>query len=275
LLIAFDPAFYYDPQLFEGVNLSTVGACLCGTVVTVPSTFPQTPVTGIDFALYAYTDWVYFSVFAERQPTPVPYPGVTVTLERKNLVGGWDVAAVDVTSADGLADLFGFGAGDYRIRYSSAGVTLAVVSAQDPGGTPFLIESGGTVVEFGNYDPTLGGCACGGGLGSFEGEDVDLLFAAAVGGGGGSGTPATRPKPRASMFSGFTLPTPTVTPTPTPTPTSSPTPSSSPTHEPTASPSPTPDPQPAAADLWWLFWLLLVLLILGIIITIIAIVRRR
>ena len=271
-LVALEENFDYDPQLWDHVNLTSIGigcGCIIGDIVSVDNVWPPSgPITGIDFDLLGYDDWIWFSVLALRAPGGTDYPGVLIYLDKWNTTtSAWDPVDSHVTDSDGFADLFGFGDGDYRLRYSVGGVFKAILSYDDFGPGPFPLYDGGKNIRF--FTLTTG-CGCGG----FSGLDVDLLFPAAStgggGGGGGTGGTGTTSRPRTGSNA---APTPSATPTPTPTPTSSPTPSASP--EP--SQSATPDPGPAdgvPADFTWLWWLI-ILLVLGIIITIIVMVRRR
>ncbi|MEZ5190789.1 MAG: hypothetical protein R2717_08125 [Schumannella sp.] len=70
--------------------------------------------------LLSYSQWIYFSVLAERLPDHDPYPGVTIILDKWLVASqSWELGVASaVTDADGFADLFGFGSGDFRIRYT-------------------------------------------------------------------------------------------------------------------------------------------------------------
>jgi hypothetical protein len=280
LLVAYDENDDYDVQVYLGHNAS---GCLCDPDLVTITTGAA---AGRNFQLYGFADWVHISVYAARQPAPASdFDGLLVTLQKKNTVtGDWDDVASETTNVSGLADLFGRGAGEYRIVYSEAGTALAALSAEDYNtGNPYSLSDAGQSLEFGTLTPPStggGGCGCGGGPGAFTEEIVDMLFPAAVSGGGSSGTgggsttPPQRPRTGVSTVVA-TLVAPTATPTPTPTPTSSPTPSSSPSSEPSATPSATPDPTPAGDSgfPWWI--ILIIVLAIGIIVTIIVLLRRR
>jgi hypothetical protein len=174
-----------------------------------------------------------------------------------------------VTDADGYVDLFGFGDGDYRLRYKIGGSFVTVLSYDDYINTaPFPVWEGGFAVHLLMMETDS--CGCG-----FAEQYVDLVFAAPSSPGGGGGGTSTPPrKPRTSTFT-FTLPTPTATPTPSATPTSTPSPSPTQSGDPTPTPTPTVDPTPSGDTgfPWWI--ILIIVLILAIVITVIVIVRRR
>jgi hypothetical protein len=284
-LVAFDGSFFgagtpsgisYDPQFWDHINFSALlYTCGCAptlpvTPVTVGAAWPGPAITDIDFDLLSYSKWIYFPVEAQRLPGD-PYPGLQVILDKWDAgTSSWDLGvASDVTDADGYADLFGFEAGDYRVRYTAGGVALAVVSYDDYSGGPYPLYDGGTSVEFPTLYPTSPGCGCG--PSSFEVQELYLLFPAAPGGGSG-GTPTTHP---ASHRTVPTVIAPTATPTPTPTPTSTPSPSSSSTAQPESTPTATPEPAPApdVGFPWWI--ILIIVLVVGVIVIAYLIFRRR
>jgi hypothetical protein len=278
-LFSSTPGIAYDPQVWDHVNFSTlVTSCGCafGDPVTVTAAWPGAAVTDIDFDLLSYSDWIYFSVFAERLPAPATeYPGLRIILDKWDPVASaWvlDVAS-DVTDAGGYADLFGYGAGDYRVRYTFGGVARAVVSYDDYSGGPYPLYDGGRSVEFPTLYPSSGGCGCG--SSGFETQDLDLLFPATSGGGGGGTPTPPRPPGTPNPFGTAGVVAPTATPTPTPTPTSAPTPSASPTAQPSASPTPTIAPEPVGDTgfPWWIV-LIIVLLVAGVVLVVVLIRRR-
>lgn len=285
-LVAFDGSFLggltasgvsYDPQFWDHINFTALLTSSCGcssgipvTPVTVDTTWPGPKITDIDFDLLSYSVWIYFSVLAERLPGPAEYSGLRILLDKWDAgTSSWDLAvASDFTNADGYADLYGFGAGDYRIRYTAGGDAVAVVSYDDYSGGPFPLYDGGESVEFPTLYPTSTGCGCS--SSGFEVQELDLLFPAASGGSGGGPTTT-----HATSHRTVSTVAATPTPTPTPTPTSTPSPSSSPASQPEQSPTPTPQPVPASDTgfPWWI--ILIIVLAAGIIATVILVLRRR
>ncbi|MGN6503771.1 MAG: hypothetical protein ACTHKX_12840, partial [Pseudolysinimonas sp.] len=179
---------------------------------------PYAPTSAIDFDLLAYSDYLYFEVQAVRGAARTVYPGVHVFLERLVSAGPPEVWTVDddaITDADGYVDLFSDTPGDFRLRYQVGGVDVAVQYAKPSCGcTLYTLDEGGKKALLGSWTMSAPGD------GYYEGDDIELGFAAPAGGGGG-GTPAgPRSHPRAPGPTGFVLPT--ATPTPTPTPTSAP-----------------------------------------------------
>jgi hypothetical protein len=257
----------YDIQAWDHVNQSSC-ACIDPTPVTVPAG-TGAPVTGISFDLFAFDDWIYFSVLAEDLNGDPLHP-LLVHLDRRTGPTTWTLD-VDTASTDtfGYADLLGEGDGDYRLRYSVGGVYKAIDSWYEPTyfSTYPLYDAGKSV----ELDGLTTACGCGG----FTTLEVDIVFpVASSGGGGGGSTPGTPRRPSSGSNASFTVATPTPTPTPSATPTSSPSPSTSPSESP--SPSATPDPTTPTSDAgfpWWI--ILIVILVLGIVITIIVMVRRR
>ena len=103
--------------------------------------------TGIDFDLLAFDEWIWFSVLAERaaSPAPTPYKSLRVHLDKWD---GTDWVEVDtgVTDVDGFVDLYGYAPGpateDFRIRFTKSGVTQKIVSYDDYVGPPFPVWEG-------------------------------------------------------------------------------------------------------------------------------------
>lgn len=258
----------YGIQNWDHHNVGGV-SCSCDLFDPIPITdigsWPHLPLTGKDFDLLNMANWVDVGVSADDLNGD-PQSGVLIHLDRKTGPATWDLDIdTELTDVDGDADVFALGDGDYRLRYSVAGVFKAVHSWSDNGAGPWpLFDSGATVQLDGLV---TSGCAC---AGQYSEYDIVLTFHFATSGGSTPGTPR---KPHTTFFGSFAAPTATPTPTPTPTPTSSPSPSSSPSGSPSPSETPRPiDAQPL--DFTWVWWLL-VLLILGIVITIIVIIRRR
>lgn len=205
---------------------------------------------------------MFFPTTAFQPDGVTPFENVDVLLE-KNVSGTWKLVMHGLTDSSGLAVLLAGGDGDYRLRYTVAGVARSVSSAVDPCGcATYTLADSGRQVLISGASTSVGGYV------------IDLTFVnpPAPSGGGGTSTPPRKPR---SSTSTFVLPTPSATPTPTPTPTSSPTPSSSPSSSPSATPSATPDPTPAgdAGFPWWI--ILIIVIAAGIVILIIVLVVRR
>jgi hypothetical protein len=260
----------YDPQGYDHIDFSFAGGsgcgCSIGDLVTVPAG-TGAPITGIDFDLHAYEEWIDFSVLALMADGSTPYPGVRVYLDKWNAgTSTWDPVESRLTDVDGFTDLLGYEDGDFRLRYKIGAAFVAVLSYDDYIGPPFPVWEGGYAVHLENMD--AGGCGC-----EFTEQDVDLVFAnPSSGGGSGGGGPGGSPRTGGGS-SAIADTTPTATPTPTPT--STPSPSSSPTAEPSASPTPTPQPVPTGDEgfPWWI--ILIIVLAIGIVVTIILVLRRR
>lgn len=265
VLTAGDVNSDYDIQFYDHVPALGGCGCLDADVVRVPTSWPGTPITGIDFDLMAYDDWVYFSVLTLDASGSSVRPGVRVMLDRRTGGGTWVQIDSATSGTGGYADLFADGAGVYRLRTTIGGKPGIIVTFDDFGAGASL-ASGGRSLVFPSLSPS---CGCG----AFEEVDVDLALKGASGGGG---TPA--PRPPQTTSAGPVLPAPATAATPTATPTPSPDPESTPTASPdpvTPTVSPTPAPVPTAAFDAWLWWLLIALLVLGILATVIIIIRRR
>jgi hypothetical protein len=271
-VVAIDFTSSYDPQGYDHVSLGGSG-CSCDLDPVAVDTawgVGTNPVPNIDFDLRRYSDWTWISVLTQ-QPGAIAYPGVLVHLDRYD--SGTSTWILDVDSAvsdsSGLADLFGLGGGDYRLRYSIGGVFTSVLVAEDPSNTPFSTSDGGKVVDLPGL--TAGaGCGCG-----FDETDVDLTFAAPSSGGSGGGTPTTPRKPHrpVASFAGAVTTTATPTPAPTATPTPTPTPSASSPGDSVSTPKPI-SPAPAVFDLTWLWILLAIIAALIIAFVVIRVIRR-
>jgi hypothetical protein len=268
----FDPSDIYGDQNWDHRNVGIGGPCSCDPFdpISIPgiASWPHASITGTDFDLQNYANWIDISVLAD-DTNGDPLENVLIHLDRKTGPATWALDIdTELTDADGYADVFGLGDGDYRLRYSIGGVFKAIDGWYEMSFLAWPLSDSGFSVELDGL--LTGGCGCG----SYSTYEPELVFPLTPAGGGG--TPGTPRKPH-TTFSSFTLPSPSATPTPTPTPTSSPSPSSSPSESPSASPAPTDKPEPAGnaiAALWWL-WLLLAVILALIIYFLVRLIRGR
>jgi hypothetical protein len=261
------------PQYWDHAPFLYILGCGCslGNVIDATAlTGAPTPPGPYDFDLWPIDLSLLLEIHTVDDIAVADLPNVDVRIFRKK-GNGWVRVDHRVTDINGLADVFTYGAGDYRIYAFRNGHYRSMLRADEYiGGGPLPLGPGGCYVELDGVPVFTGGF-----LDIFElGFDLTAPTCAAP------RAPTTAaPVSTAGTGSGG-APVVTVTPSPTPTPTPSATPTStptaSPTAEPTASPAPTttPAPVPAGAfDYWWVW--LLVILALGIVISVIVILRRR
>jgi hypothetical protein len=263
---AFDTNDIYGDQSWDHH-----GGCGCAfdPIVVPDSSGSPTAVTGIDFDLKAYANWIDFYVYADDLNGD-PIDQLLIHLDKWN-GSTWDLDVdTQLTDDFGEADVFGLGDGDYRLRYSLAGIFKKVDSWYEPSYVSWPLFDSGFSVELPGL--LVSGCSCSG----YTTLEPDLTFAVTVpSGGGGGSTPGTPRRPAGG--SGATFVTPTPTPTPSATPTSTPSPSSSPSESPSAGPGPTDEPEPTVnpiTDFWWL-WLLLLLILALIVFFLVRLFRGR
>lgn len=261
---ALDVTDHYGPQSWDHRY-----SCGCTVdLVEVPdaSGWPYlTPITGIDFDLYLYDHWIYFSVYTDNLNGD-PLEDVLLHLDwRATSSDPWTLDVdTATTDEDGLADLWGLGDGDYQLRYQIGGVYRAIDSWYESSYATWPVTDGKSVL----LDGLMVSCGCG----DYTSLYPDLTFPVTFPSSGGTpSAPGIPRRPAASNVSAFVTATPT--PTPSATPTSSPSPSSSPSSSPSPSETPAPAPAVDTGFPWWI--ILVIVLVLGIIVTIIVIVRRR
>jgi hypothetical protein len=259
-LISYDANELYHVQSWDHRNGSGGFTPIGGEGA---SGWPYTPLTGRDFDLLAYADWIRFSVLSENLDGTANV--VRVYLDKWD-GSQWVQLTSKVTNSNGFANLFGEGDGDYRLRYSRNGVFLAVDSWYEPGSSSWPLFDGGKSVELPGLTT---GCAC---AFDFKTLEVDLVFRNPTSG-GGSGTPTRPPSSGPPTFVIPTATTSTPAPTPTPSETVIPGPTTSPGPSESATPAPDPEATADSGFPWWI--ILIIVLVLGIIIAIIVIARRR
>jgi hypothetical protein len=262
----------FIPEYWDG---APTDPCGCGDEIDVDPAGVVDPVGPYNFTLKSIDDTIWFSIYGMTWDGN-DYVGVTVTLE-KLVSGGWTAVDSADTDAGGFVDLFGLGAGDYRMSFALSGTPVEVTAAEEPPcgcgvGIVYPLANGGLNALFSGITAASPGTGP-------QYVEVDLTFAQPTVPGGGGGSPGAPATPRGGHISNPFTPasftsTSTPTPTPTPTPTFTPSPSSSPSSSPDASPTPTPGP--SAGDTGFPWWIILIIvLVIGLVILVVVLVRRR
>ncbi|MBX3193728.1 MAG: hypothetical protein KF727_01345 [Microbacteriaceae bacterium] len=290
-LLAESPLDDNYPQYWDHAPLDVLGigggGCGCGygfgdeIDATASAPAGTTPAGPFDFDLRSIDDNFVIEVVAGDIDTSGFIPGIDMELRQKQPDGSWLVVDQRTTNADGMADLFANGVGDYRLHYSIAGVFYSADVAVSFSGTiggggiasPLPLGPDGCYVELGTLTPVVTPPPPTGSgdllLVLFEGSHLQPCGPSAP-----PSTPGPRSHPGATGAVVFSTPA-TPTPTPTPTPTSTPSPSSSQSSSPSASPTPMPEPA-SVSDTGFPWWIVLVIVLaIGIVVTIILVLRRR